>query len=132
MAPRIEIIVVISGMNSTEKIPIPKNIINGSSMTECPTATLIPEYLIFFKPNEMLAANKGPGAITPDAEIRITSNAKLRNSSILKYYFRNLIFYLYIESLRFFEPSSASLITTSAFSASCCRDGMSQDVPGIS
>jgi hypothetical protein len=37
--------------------------------------------------------------------------------------------YLYIESLRCFDSSCASLITISAFSASFCNDGMLHDAP---
>ena len=39
--------------------------------------------------------------------------------------------YLYMESLRCFDSTCASLIILSAFSASFCNDGISQDTPGI-
>lgn len=69
-----EIMVLNSGKISNENAPIPNNITNGSSTIVWPIAICIPAFPPPRKPCVMFAANNGPGAITPDAEIRITVN----------------------------------------------------------
>ena len=72
IAPKTEIITLNSGKVSKENTPIPNKITKGNSTMECPTAILIPDFAPSRNPYDTLAANSGPGAITPDAEIAIT------------------------------------------------------------
>ena len=79
IAPKIEIKTLNSGNVSKENTPIPNKITRGNSTMECPIAILIPDFAPSRSPYDILAANSGPGAITPDAEmtITITANSKI-------------------------------------------------------
>lgn len=72
IAPRIEIIVLNSGNNSSEKTPIPNKIINGNSTIVCPIASFMPDFVPSLMPHAMFAANNGPGDMTPEADIITT------------------------------------------------------------
>ena len=52
---------------------------NGSSTMVWPMAILIPDLAPSLSPYAMFAANNGPGAITPEAEIPMTimANSKI-------------------------------------------------------
>ena len=75
IAPTIEMMILNSGNNSKEITPIPNKITNGNSTTVWPMAIFIPAFVPPLNPYVILAANSGPGAITPDAEIIITNTA---------------------------------------------------------
>ena len=78
IAPKTDMIVLNSGNNSSENTPIPNRMTSGNSTIVWPIAILIPDLAPPLSPCAMFAANSGPGAITPDAEITIT---KTENSS---------------------------------------------------
>ena len=78
MAPKIEIIALNSGNSSKEKTPIPNKITNGNSTIVWPTAIFKPDLVPSLNPHDTFAANRGPGTMTPDAEIPMTSNANSR------------------------------------------------------
>ena len=79
IAPKTEINTLNSGNISKENTPIPNKITKGNSTMECPMAILIPDFVPSRNPYDTLAANSGPGVITPDAEmaITITANSKI-------------------------------------------------------
>ena len=74
-----EIIVLNSGKDSKEKTPIPNKTTKGNSTIVWPMAILTPDLLPSRNPYDTFAANNGPGAMTPDAEITITiiANSKI-------------------------------------------------------
>ena len=72
IAPKTEIQVLNSGKTCREKTPIPNKITKGNSTIVWPTAILMPDLVPSRNPYDTFAANSGPGAITPDAEITIT------------------------------------------------------------
>ncbi len=80
-----EIIVLNSGKLSNEKTPIPNKITNGNSTIVWPVAILMPDFPPSLNPYDIFAAKRGPGAITPDAEMTITNTANSRNCSIYKF-----------------------------------------------
>ena len=82
IAPKIEITVLNSGNNSRENTPIPNRITSGNSTIVCPIAILMPDFAPSLSPCAIFAANSGPGAITPDAEITITNTENSSNCSI--------------------------------------------------
>jgi len=61
-----------------KKTPIPNKITNGNSTIVCPIAILKPALAPSLNPYDMFAAKRGPGAMTPDAEITITNTANSR------------------------------------------------------
>ncbi len=79
-APKIVIIVLISGALSIETSPNPRIMIKGNSTIVWPTAILIPEIFPSRSPYIRFAAKRGPGDITPDAEIIMTNPIKPNNS----------------------------------------------------
>ena len=81
-----EIIVLNSGKDSKEKTPIPNKITKGNSTIVWPIAILTPDLVPSRNPYDTFAANNGPGAITPDAEITITLlQIQKSESCFLKY-----------------------------------------------
>ena len=77
-APKIEIISLNSGNNSKEKTPIPSKITNGNSTIVWPIAIFKPALVPSLSPHDTFAVNRGPGAMTPDVEMPMTSNANSR------------------------------------------------------
>ena len=75
IAPTIEIIVLNSGNSSKEITPTPNKMTNGNSTIVWPMAIFTPAFAPPLNPYVILAANRGPGAMTPDAEIIITNTA---------------------------------------------------------
>ena len=72
IAPKIEIDALNSGNISNDNTPNPNKITKGNSTMACPMAILIPDFAPPRNPYDTFAANNGPGAITPDAEMTIT------------------------------------------------------------
>ena len=78
IAPKMDIIVLNSGNDSKEKTPIPNKITNGNSTIVWPIAILRPALTPSLNPYDTDAAKRGPGAMTPDADITITNTANSR------------------------------------------------------
>jgi len=70
-----EIIVLNSGNDSKEKTPIPNKITNGNSTIVWPIAILKPALVPSRNPCDTVATKRGPGDMTPDAEITTTNTA---------------------------------------------------------
>ena len=74
-APKIDTMILNSGNDSKEKTPIPNKITNGNSTMVWPIAIFRPALAPSLNPYDTFAAKRGPGAMTPDAEITITNTA---------------------------------------------------------
>ena len=70
-----DIVVLNSGNNSSENAPTPKRTIRGNSTIVCPNATFMPDFVPPLMPQAIFAANSGPGDMTPEAEIMMTTSA---------------------------------------------------------
>ena len=76
--PKMEIITLNSGKDSKEKTPIPSNTTSGNSTIVWPIAIFKPALEPSLSPYDTFAAKRGPGAMTPEAEITMTKTAKSR------------------------------------------------------